>query len=133
MADNMYSRILTSAALAAICAFGFYGALGAASYNGLFSAITQTTLFPPSCPGGPEPFRTTYTGWAPLDQQFAFVVCFFSIGLQGPQTADVSWATGYLTLHFFAGWLLLCLEGLRRGNRGRLVSWYVYTYIYVYI
>lgn len=117
------SRILTSGALAALCALGYYGVFGPAIYNGLFPAILKTSVPPKYCPGGPAPFQTRYTGIAVVDDQFGLLICFLTIVLQGPRTLDITLVSAYLGLQFFAGWVLVCLEGLRHGNRGRIVSW----------
>lgn len=119
------SRVLTSGLLAALCAFGAYGVFGAASYNGLLSALAATGGSHGYCPGAPTPFPTTgYTGASAVDDQLRGPICFFTILVQGPKKGeDVSWSSWYILAQLAAGWALIALEGLRRGNRGRVVSW----------
>lgn len=83
------SRLLTSGLLAALLAFGAYGAFGAATYNGLASALAATA--DGYCPGAPTPFPTSYSGVAALDDQLRPPLCFFTILVQGPRRDDVSW------------------------------------------
>lgn len=120
------SKILTTGLLAALCAFGFYGTFGAAGHNGLLPAIltgNAPEVQDRYCPGGPAPFKNTYTGIEALDSELRGLICFFVILIDAPKTKDVSWVARYLALQLLAGWLLVSLEGLRRGNRGRIVSW----------
>lgn len=120
------SRVLTGAVLAAVCAFGAYSAFDPIGWNGVAPAILKSHVVPASeryCPGAPTPFRDTYTGITVLDNEVRTLVCFFAIILQGPQKEDIPWASLYLFVQLFGSWALIALEGLRRGNRGRLVSW----------
>lgn len=122
------SRILTGAVLATVLAFGAYSAFDPIGRNGVAPAILKTHVVPASeryCPGAPTPFRDTYTGITLLDDEVRTLVCFFAIIVQGPQKEDVPWASLYLFVQLFGSWALITLEGLRRGNRGRLVSWWV--------
>lgn len=128
MAVSAPSRALTIAALAGLCGLGFYSTLLASSTNGLVPALLKATVPTEAearyCPGAPAPFKDTYTGIAAVDDKLRLLVCFFAIVIDAPQTPDVAWVSGYLGVQLFAGWLLLSLEGLRYGNRGRIVSLY---------
>lgn len=114
--------------LAACSAFGAYATFGAASKNGLFAAITKAVgagVKPKSrhLPGGPTPYKTTYTGVAAVDDHLLTLIAFFTLLLDGPKTQDAVWVSRYMITQFLAGWVLLTLEGLREGNKGRVVSW----------
>lgn len=121
-------RWLTIAILAGCSAFGAYATFGAASQNGLLAAISKAVganVKPKSrhFPGGPTPYKLTYTGIAGIDDHLVTLISFFTIILDSPKTQDVVWVTRYLMTHFLAGWMLISLEGLRQGNKGRIVSW----------
>lgn len=119
-------RILAISILISLSAFGAYCTFGAAAKNGLFAAITKASgpnAEPKYFPGGPVPYKTTYTGIAALDDKLVTLIAVFTAILDGPKTEDVSWVSRYLMLQFLAGWTLISLEGLRQGNRGRIVSW----------
>jgi hypothetical protein len=121
--------ILQAVALIIIigCAvLGTYGTLITGGTNGLFETITFTTgqfATKPYIPAGPQPIRTTFTGVYPIDRQLLVLVSFFTFIIDGPQTWDVRLSYWFLMAHFSAGWCLVSLEGLRRGNRGKLLSW----------
>jgi hypothetical protein len=108
--------------------FGGYGTFGAGSQNGLFEVISNSAGRPAASeryiPGGPEPIRTRYTGVVAIDDHVIVLVAFFTFLIDGPQTWDITLSYWYLMAHFCAGWTLMALEGLRKGNRGKLVSWY---------
>lgn len=122
------ARFITIAILAACSAFGAYATLGTASRNGLLASLARAIgpgvkAKAKYFPGGPAPFKTTYTGIAAIDDQLLLLISFFSIILDTAKTQDVSWVSRYLLTQFLAGWVLLSVEGLRHGNKGRIVSW----------
>ncbi|KAJ4390952.1 hypothetical protein N0V93_004551 [Gnomoniopsis smithogilvyi] len=128
MASPTTHRWLTIAILAGCSAFGAYATFGTSSQNGLFAAISKavgTNVKQKSkhFPGGPAPYKLTYTGVAGIDDHLVTLISFFTIILDGPKTQDVVWVTRYLLTQFLAGWILISLEGLRQGNQGRIVSW----------
>lgn len=128
MAPTPAHRWLTILLLAGCSAFGAYATFGAASRNGLLEAITKAVgkdvkLKSKHIPGGPTPYKTTYTGIAAIDDPLLVLVAFFTIILDGPKTLDTVWVVRYLTTQFLAGWVIITLEGLREGNKGRIVSW----------
>lgn len=128
MAPSATHRWLTIAILAGCSAFGAYATLGAASQNGLFAAITKAVgsdVKPKSkhFPGGPAPYKLSYTGIAGIDDHLLTLISFFTIILDGPKTLDMVWVTRYMMTQFLAGWVLISLEGLRQGNKGRIASW----------
>ena len=117
-------RALAIAAIAACGAFGVYGTLYTGFQNGLFDAITVAVRpGEVNYPGGPPPYRTVFTGVAPIDRQLTTLVAFFVIMVDGARAWDVTLADGYFMAQFCAGWSVIALEGYRAGNRGKLVSW----------
>lgn len=68
------------------------------------------------------PLRKHYTGIPQLDYQLTVLVVFF-----WDQVSGAFPEYGPLNFHFasciFIGWALLTLEGLRKGCKGKLVSW----------
>lgn len=128
MVSSTPYRWLTIAILAGCSAFGAYATFGAASKNGLFAAITKAVgpdVKPKSkhLPGGPAPYKLSYTGVAGIDDHLLTLISFFTIILDGPKTLDLVWVTRYVMTQFLAGWVLISLEGLRHGNKGRIASW----------
>lgn len=128
MAPTTVHRWLTIAILAGCSALGAYATFGAASKNGLLAAIGKAVgsdVEPEAkhFPGGPTPYKTTYTGITAIDDTLLTLIAFFIILLDGPKTQDTVWVSRYLMTQFLAGWVLLTLEGLRKGNKGRVVSW----------
>lgn len=120
------SRAATVAVLAACSIFGAYGTFGAGIQNGLFDSITKSSgcgVKDKYLLGGPAPYKTTYTGFAAVDSPLTTMIAFFTYIIDGPKTWDVVLVYWYLMAQFCAGWTLLSLEGLRKGNRGRIVSW----------
>ncbi len=128
MATSLLARAGTVTALLGCAALGAYGTLVTGSRNGLFDSISRATGAggAPYYPGGPTPYRTEYTGIEPVDKHLAFLVTFFTLIIDGPQTRDVALSYWYLMAHFGAGMCLLLLEGCRKGNQWRAVSWYFY-------
>lgn len=128
MASPTTHRWLTIAILAGCSAFGAYATFGTASQNGLLAAISKavgSNVKPKSkhFPGGPAPYKIMYTGITGVDEYLLTLISFFTIILDGPKTQDVVWVTRYMLTQFLAGWVLISLEGLRQGNKGRIVSW----------
>jgi len=124
------SRVPVVLALLACAGFGGYGTLGAGFRDGMFGTITKATEAGASTavfPGGPTPYRTSYTGVGLLDDRLVPLLAFFTFIIDGPQTWDITLSYWYLMAHFGAGMCLLLLEGTRRGNRRRAVSWFVFS------
>lgn len=123
--SNM-SRIAIIATLVACAAFGAYATLGASFKNGLFDSISKTAghvVKDKFVSGGPMPLKTTYTGIGVIDSHLITLIACFTYIIDGPKTWDVVLVYWHFMAQFCAGWTLLSLEGLRKGNRGRFVSW----------
>ena len=90
--------------------------------NGTFGIIENyTKATAPIYPESDEPLVTRYTGIQGVDAQLVVLVTFFSPVVKGnnvPLTLHTHFGFG----QFGAGWTLLIMESLRRGNKGRLVS-----------
>ncbi|KAK7743270.1 hypothetical protein SLS53_004355 [Cytospora paraplurivora] len=107
-------------------AFGAYSTIGTGIKNGLFDSIGRSAgrkVVDKYFPSGPAPYRTTYTGIEAIDNPLIIIIAFFTYIIDGPRTWDVVLVYWYLMAHFCAGWTLLSLEGLRKANKGRVVSW----------
>ncbi len=73
--------------------------------------------------GALEPFRRTYTGVKAFDGILSKLVGFFATLLDDPGAGwEVTAIYAWMASQLAAAWTLLQLEGLRAGNRGRLVS-----------
>lgn len=96
-----------------------------AGKNGAVASIKNSAGRPvdPYISGGVHPFKTTYTGVKAIDHQLLVLVPFFAYILDAPHTWGTTASLWYLLAHFFSAYALLSLEGLRRGNAGRIVSW----------
>jgi hypothetical protein len=75
----------------------------------------------PFLPGSSDLLLTTYTGIAPIDRQLTILVTFFA--------PVVNSKNGALTLfslfglgQFGASWMLMMMESMRQGNKGRIVA-----------
>lgn len=71
-----------------------------------------------------------YTGIIHIDSLIQVLLEFFSQGLRSDPNLngidmEALLAFGYLAAQFGAAWYLMALEGLRVGNRGTILSWYV--------
>ncbi|ROV88132.1 hypothetical protein VMCG_10420 [Cytospora schulzeri] len=120
------SRPVTLVILAACAAFGAYGTMGAGLRNGLFDSMTKSVgrdVEDKYFAGGPAPYKTAYTGVEAIDDHLITLVAFFIYIIDGPKTWGVVLVYWYLMAQLCAGWMLLSMEGLRQGNRGRVVSW----------
>ncbi|KAK3318803.1 hypothetical protein B0H66DRAFT_558219 [Apodospora peruviana] len=122
------TRAAVILAIAGCLGVGIYGTHINGAKNGFFAALgrcagrgtsPETFYFP----GGPEPFTWTYTGVPAIDGQLRVLVAFFTAVLDGEKSWDVVASYWSLMFQFAAGWTLLSIEGLREGNRGRVVSW----------
>ncbi|KAK3348717.1 hypothetical protein B0T25DRAFT_457253 [Lasiosphaeria hispida] len=120
---------LAVAVLAIVAAgvFGAYGTLGIGSYNGLFDSITNAIGHDATnqshFPHGPEPYLTSFTGIEAIDRTLMGTIAFFTFIIDGPQTWNVTLSYWYLMAQYSAGMTLMNLEGWRRSNYWRVVSW----------
>lgn len=93
--------------------------------NGFGDAIFTHVVNAPheGFPGAPKPLLREFTGVKVLDDLLAVLVGYFSALLDGDVAPQHRLFGIWGMAQFGACWTLVALEGLRRGNRGRLVSW----------
>ena len=100
---------------------GFWTLWGFPYQNGLLEILTQETK-PGALIPGPTvaPMKQTYTGIDVIDKELTTLVSFFYTAIDGNR-ADVSLSFFYLGGQVLASWVLIMIEGLRNGNRGRFI------------
>lgn len=107
---------------------GAYAGPGALGWNGFGDASWMYILTPvdparSGLPGAPEPFFKDYTGVEAVDGLLAALVAYFSALIDGNVKPR------FKLYGFWAFWqlgslvVILILEGLRGGNRGKIASW----------
>lgn len=106
---------------------GVFGTWILVQRNGALSLLEQIASRK-LLPGTNQPLQKSFTGIKAVDDQLKILVIFFW------QVVDGSTPTSSLqSLHFegqvIAGWVLCMLEGLRDGNRWRIISLYVHGII----
>ena len=116
---------MVTATLVGFSLLGAYAAVGAMTTNGFGDAINIYIVDPPhrGFPGAPLPLLRKYTGVAAIDDVLAMPVGFFSALFDGDVAPEYRLYTLWGMVQFAACWTLVVLEGLRVGNRGRLISW----------
>lgn len=72
-------------------------------------------------PGTDAPLERSYTGIGKLDYQLTVLALFFWELVDGSRP-NASLLCFHFAGQITAGWGLLMMEGLRKGNRGRFVS-----------
>jgi hypothetical protein len=75
----------------------------------------------PKLAGAEEPFLALYTGVSVIDSKLSILVEFF-LPVVGGSDNDMTLFSIYGFGQFGAGWTLLLMESLRKGNRGRVLS-----------
>ncbi|KAK0636990.1 hypothetical protein B0T17DRAFT_484014 [Bombardia bombarda] len=128
MKSQKATRAAVVVAIIACAAIGGYGTMATGFKNGLFESLEKTTGDPLSrhdlyVPGGPQPFKSSYTGIAAVDGLLAILVAFWGAIIDGDRTWNMDASYWYLMAQFCASWCLLSLEGLRKGSKGKAVSW----------
>ncbi|KAK7755686.1 hypothetical protein SLS62_002297 [Diatrype stigma] len=121
---------LLVASLLACALVGGYAAVSSMGRSGFTDAIfTYVVDADPhdksagGFPGAPAPLLRRYTGIEAVDYGLAVLVGFFSGLIGGDVAPQYRLFTLWGMTQFGACWTLVALEGLRAGNRGRLVSW----------
>lgn len=116
---------LLVASLLACALVGGYAAIGSMGRSGFTDAIFAHVVDPGAggFPGAPTPLLRRYTGIEAVDYGLAVLVGFFSGLIGGDVAPQYRLFTLWGMTQFAACWTLVALEGLRAGNRGRLVSW----------
>lgn len=75
----------------------------------------------PKVAGTDEPLLSVYTGIRAIDSQLSILVDFFLPVLDGSSN-DMTLYVIDMFGQFGAGWTLLMMESLRKGNQGRIPS-----------
>jgi hypothetical protein len=74
-------------------------------------------------PGAPKPAFRNYTGVKAVDGLLAALVAYFSALLDGQVEPQHKLYSFWAFFQFLPLAVLLIMEGLRAGNRGKLASW----------
>ena len=119
----MYSLITaTKIALVFFSAAGYYATWYLLLNNGTTKHMADIRdVGPRLLPGTNEPVKTVYTGIAPIDYQLCVLALFFWENVDGSNPAGSLFCFHFAT-QVACGWGLLMIEGLRRGNRWRIIS-----------
>ena len=105
-----------------LAALGFWTLWGFPYNNGLLAILKGQTEAGAMIPGPTvAPMKQTYTGIKPIDSQLTILVSFFYTAIDGNR-GDVSLSFSGLGGNVLASWVLITLEGLRNGNKGK---WYL--------
>jgi hypothetical protein len=90
--------------------------------NGLFTSMLELQKPATYLPGsGKVPVRHHYTGFQVVDNQISTMVAFFWPALDSSR-ADVSLVFLEIVTQAMATWILVTIESLRIGNKGK---WYI--------
>jgi hypothetical protein len=125
MAASSMLRPIMMGLIGSCAIVGGYGAFAMGAKNGLFEGLHTSILRPenPYIPGHKFPLQTSFTGISAIDSHLSTLTAIFICIIDGAKTWDVTLSYWYLLVNFLAGWCLLVLEGMRRGNVGKAVSW----------
>ena len=100
---------------------GFWTLWGFPYQNGLLKILEHQTEPGAVIPGSMvAPMKQTYTGIGVVDKQLTVLVSFFYTAIDGNR-ADVSLSFLYLGGQVLAAWVLITVEGLRRGNGAKFL------------
>lgn len=114
--------LFTKIALLLLAVWGFWTLWGFPYTNGLLRLLGDLHKPGASIPGPTSsPMRQRYTGIKIIDSQLTTLVGFFYTAIDGNR-ADVSLAGLALGGQVVSAWVLMTIEGLRIGNRGK---WYI--------
>jgi hypothetical protein len=101
---------------------GFYCLMLQAGANGTFDKITEIVKSEaPVFPGSREELITKYSGVKFIDEELAILVTLFAPVVEGANKS-LSLFLRFGFGQFGAGWTLLVMESLRKGNQGRAAS-----------
>ena len=116
------SNIVASSSLVLLSAVGFYFTWTLLMNNGTADQMKRVRgVGPQLLPGTQEPIKTTYTGIEWIDYQLGVLTLFFWEMIDGSRP-NASLFSFYFGGQLAAGWCLFLMEGLRNGNRWRIIS-----------
>lgn len=111
--------------LAILSAAGFYGTWILLINNGTAEMMAHIRdIGPRLLPGTKEVLKTSYTGFGWIDYQLTVLTCFF-YGLVDGSMPQASLQAFHFAGQFPAAYIIAMMEGMRKGNRGKLVTLYV--------
>lgn len=110
---------------------GGYGSVYTSRRDGFFDALKVCTSTPSKAQcilNTPQPYQAHFkTNIPKVDGLFAVLFEFFGQGLSSDSAGGLDLngvlAGIYLVAQFGAAWHLIALEGLRRGNVNKILSW----------
>ncbi len=112
----------TKVALILLSAAGYYATWYLLLNNGTTDYMAHIRdVGPRLLPGTKEPVRTIYTGVPAIDYQLTVLALFFWENVDGSNPAGSLFCFHFAT-QVACGWGLLMVEGLRFGNRWKIVS-----------
>lgn len=101
---------------------GFYGTWVLLMNNGTGEQMAKLRDHAPHwLPGTQEPLRKVYTGIGAVDHQLTVLAVFFWEVVDGGMP-NGSLQVFHLAGQFGAAWTIVVLEGLRKGNRDKVIS-----------
>jgi hypothetical protein len=122
LSTNMALPVPQILLLLLLAALGFWTLWGFPYTNGLLKILADLHRPGASIPGPTfAPMRQRYTGIKIFDAQLTTLVGFFFTAVDGNR-ADVSLIGLDFGAQVVAAWMLITIEGLRFGNRGK---WYI--------
>ncbi|KAG8532877.1 uncharacterized protein KY384_002755 [Bacidia gigantensis] len=102
---------------------GYYLTHYLIAHNGTVDRMVQIRdVGPRLLPGTSEPVRTVYTGIPYIDDQLGILTVIFWEQVDGSRP-DASLFAFYFGAQIFPAWGVIMVEGLRKANRGRLISY----------
>lgn len=107
-----------------ILLFGIYAIFIFSSRNGLFTLLDDA-IYSRTMPGGNGLIKTNLTGIKALDENLLIHLNAFFLRVVDGNAPDLSLYAFAFTGSFGAAWILITVEGWRRGNAGTLMGLYV--------
>ncbi|GAD95170.1 hypothetical protein NFIA_077520 [Paecilomyces variotii No. 5] len=101
--------------------FGIYAIFVFSSRNGLFTLLDDA-IYSRTMPGGDGPIKTNLTGIKALDENLLIHLNAFFLRVVDGSAPDLSLYAFAFTGSFGAAWILITVEGWRKGNAGTLMS-----------
>jgi hypothetical protein len=114
----------TQVALVLCSVIGIYGTYYLAEHNGTFDymrALQRRSSDKHTLPLTEEPIRKFYTGIDTIDKQLQVLAVFFWTMVTGDNPA-ASTQIVHFAGQFAAAYVLVVLEAMRYGNKGRIIS-----------
>lgn len=114
------AHVFTKTILLCLSAYGWFALFGFGYKNGSLSMISSQRVT--GCVGDAcVPFEEVFTGIPRIDQHLAVLLTFFWPVVDGSRV-DASLHSFYFAAQGIAIWMATLIEGLRVGNKRRMVS-----------